>query len=235
MIHFLIVQLGSDDLMVTALASIDRFAGECNVDVVKLPIATTDPRAHGQAIDDWRKFQKFGIADTDIVVLMDPDVVLLSAQWRKELDAAFTDPHLGVWGAGAKEDFGPRVHASMFAVRGSIFNTLERSFTPCLDLRERTWRDTAGLYCMWVHDAGYKVQPVERGPDWHGVSAWWGRVQVPNQALPVWQPVPLWAHLGGGSHSDPARMTTWQQVRNWRSVQRRTRFIRDARALLAHA
>ena len=232
MIHFLIVQLGSDDLMVTALASIDRFAGHCNVDVVKLPLDTRDPRAHGQAIDDWRRFQQVSVMDRDVVCIMDPDVVLLSAQWRVAADEAFDNPHVGIWGAGAQEDFGPRVHASLLCVRGSIFNTLERSFTPCLDLREQTWRDTGGLYCMWVKHAGHEVRPLERGPDWHGAAAWWGRVAVPRQRLPVWQPVPLWAHLGGGSHSDPTRMTPWQRLRNWRLLQKRQRFLAAARAYL---
>jgi hypothetical protein len=235
-IHFLLVQLGSPDLLTLALASIERFAGDCNVDIVKLPDNTNDPRAHGQAVDDWKKFQKFGVVDKDVVVLMDTDVVLLSEQWRVELDAAFADPHVGVWGAGAQEDFGPRVHASMMAIRGSIFNSLERSFTPCVDLREQTWRDTGGLYCMWVHDAGYEVRPVERGVDWAGAAAWWGMHEYPALDA-IWgaqvrQPVPLWSHLGGGTHSDPARLTWWERCKRHRALRQRRRWSEAAKVLL---
>src|SRR3990167_2429162 len=118
MIHFLIVQLGSQDLMTVALASIERFAGPCNVDIVKLSEGTTDPRAHGQAIDDWRLYQQITVMDKDVVVVMDPDVILLSEWWRVELDRAFADPHVGIWGAGNQRAWGPRVHAHMMAIRG---------------------------------------------------------------------------------------------------------------------
>lgn len=227
-LHFLIVQLGSEDLMEVALASIDRFAGECNVDIVKLPDNTSSPRAHGEAIDHWRRHQQVSVMDSDVVVLMDPDVVLLSDYWRKELDLAFKNPLIGIWGAGSREDFGPRVHASMFAVRGSIFNTLERSFTPCLDLRERIWRDTGGLYCMWVKYAGWDLKPVERdhASDWcDEFSQWRAFDGTPPEP-------PMWSHLGGGSHSDPKRLTWWQRQRRHRQIAQRRRWLRAAKTVL---
>lgn len=221
MIHFLLCTLGSPDLLELALRSIDRYAGECEVDVVKLDEATLTPRSHGAAIDFWRERQKIGVRDNGIVILMDPDSVLLSEYFRAELDTAFSNPTIGIWGAGSAQDWGPRVHASMMAIRGVVFNDLIRSFTPCLDPRERTWRDTGGLYCMWAKDAGWTLQPVERGPDWGGASAWW------DGAL-----IPLWAHLGGGTHSDVARMT-WKQryLVPWRrrEIRKRRIFIDAAR------
>ena len=222
MVHFLIVQLGSQDLMEVALASIDRYAGDCNVDVVKLPDATTDPGAHGRAIDHWRRFQQVAVLDRDIVVIMDPDVILLSEQWRVSLDLAFADRTVGVWGAGNTQRWGPRVHAHMMAIRGGTFNTLERSFTPCLDLREQTWRDTGGLYCMWVASTGQEVRPVEQGPNWSSAAAWWDG------------DIPLWAHLGGGSHSDVSRLTWQQRLSPWRykEIKKRRQFLADARKLL---
>ena len=228
MLHFLIVQLGSQDLMTTALASIERFAGECNVDIVKLPDSTTDPRAHGQAIDDWRKFQH--IAVKDVVVVMDPDVVLLSERWRIEVEAAFASG-VGIWGAGNQHAWGPRVHAHMMVISGSVFNSLERSFTPCLDVREQDWRDTGGLYCMWARAAGWKVRPVEQGRDWHGVSAGYSHPAGMANGCRA-----LWAHLGGGSHSDVKRMTWRQQYLSaWRrrEIAKRKRFLRAAHTHLS--
>ena len=197
MIHFLLVTLGGRDLVELALASIDKYAGECEVDLVDLPKDTTDPWAHGRAIDFWRQRQKVGIRDSDLVAIMDPDCVILSEWWRKEVDQAFSDPTVGIWGAGSQKDWGPRVHASMMVIRGKLFNNYEYSFMPqSLDTR---WRDTGGNYCRLASGA-WKVMPVERGPDWHRFSAWWyGDSHAP-----------LWTHLGGGSHSDVTRMT-WKQ------------------------
>ena len=215
MIHFLLCTLGSPDLVELVLRSIDRYAGECVVDLVKLPDETTSPLAHGQAIDFWRDRQKIGVRDNDIVIILDPDSVLLSDYFRVELDAAFSDPAIGIWGAGSAQDWGPRIHASMMAIRGCVFTTLQKSFAPCPDPREQAWRDTGGLYCMWAQAAGWALQPVERGPDWGGASAWW------DGAL-----VPLWAHLGGGTHSDVTRMT-WKQryLVPWRRREIRKRRI----------
>lgn len=212
MIHFLLVTLGGEDLLALALASIDRYAGDCEVDIVRLPADTTDPFAHGHAIDFWRERQKFGVKDTDAVCIMDPDVVILSEWWRREVDRVLFDENdgsVGIWGAGSAEDYGPRIHASMMVIRGRLFNDLIRSFAPCLDPREREWRDTGGLYCMWAKDAGWRLNPVERGQDWHGFAAWG-----------------TWTHLGGGSHSDPTRMTTWQRLRQWKAIARRRTFIK---------
>lgn len=229
-IHFLIVQLGGQDLVDLALASIAKYAPTSTVNVVPLPLTITDPAAHGRAIDQWRETYQGPVLDSDVVVLMDPDVVILSEQWRVKLDHAFADDmHIGIWGAGAAEDFGPRVHASMMAIRGKVWNTIKRSFTPCRDPREREWRDTGGLYCLWATDAGWPVEPLERGPDWHGASAWWGMKwhTAPTIAgMYNWrEPVPLWSHLGGSSHSDPTRMTWWQRVKRVRQIRRRREWI----------
>ena len=129
MIHFCIITLGCADLVELALASIKKYAGDCVGDVGTLPADTTDPAMHGRAIDLWRA-RHGPVADNDIVVIMDPDVVILYETWRMELDRAFANPQVGIWGAGSTEDFGPRVHASMMAIRGEVWNTLDRSFVP---------------------------------------------------------------------------------------------------------
>lgn len=242
MLHVLICALGSDDLLDLCLDSLAKFAGgNYAPHVLYLPLNTTDPAEHGRTIDGWRQQMQRTqvIRDDDVVVIMDPDVALLSSQWRVELERAFADPKVAIWGAGAKEDFGPRVHASMMALRGAYWNerwALNYTFEPCRDPRERTWRDTGGLICMWAQATGWKVQPLERGPDWHGVSAWWGMHTYPALRMfygsPIMQPIPLWAHLGGGTHSDPERMTRVQRLLRWRQVQRRQRFIAAVRVLL---
>ena len=227
MIHVCMVTLGGRDLVELAIASLDKYAGDdVSLDIVDLPKDTTDPWAHGRAIDFWRQRQKIGIRDSDLVTLMDPDCVLLSHRWRIEVDRVFNDPHVGIWGAGASEDWGPRVHASMMVIRGKLFNNYEYSFMPqSLDSR---WRDTGGNYSRLASGA-WKVIPVERGPDWNGVSAWWGTPIDQHACSYNLQPIPLWSHLGGGSHSDPTRMTRWERVKRFRAIQQRERFKQAVR------
>ena len=213
MIHFLIVTLGCRDLLELAVASIDKYAGECMLDIVDLPADTTDPVAHGRAIDFWRQRQKIGIRDTDLVCVMDPDVILLNSGWRAAVDTVFMDHTVGIWGAGMTEDFGPRVHASLMVIRGLVFNTYEYSFVPVNG--DPRWRDTGGNYCRLVAGSGWRVVPKQRGLDWHGVSAWG-----------------LWAHLGGGSHSDWARLTWRQRLCRWPAIRQRWAFMRAARTHL---
>ena len=215
MIHFCIVTLGGRDLVRLCQASLKKYSGfETRWSFPSLsqwtPFDTTD---HGLMLDHWRTEMKGLIRDIDLVVIMDPDCVLLVFRWRHEIDRVFKDSTIGIWGAGSTEDFGPRVHASMMVIRGELWNTLDRSFTPCTDPREQTWRDTGGLYCMFAKAAGWQLKPIERGPDWHGVSAWWSGS------------TPLWAHLGGGTWSDPTRMTWWQRIRRRKAIQQRRRFI----------
>ena len=222
MIHFLLVTLGGRDLVELAVASIDKYAGECEVDLVDLPKDTTDPWAHGRAIDFWRQRQKVGIHDSDLVAIMDPDCVLLSEWWRREVDRVFSDPTVGIWGAGSFKDWGPRVHASMMVIRGKLFNNYEYSFMPqSLDAR---WRDTGGNYCRLAQGAGWQIRQVPRGDDWQGFSCW---RHMDNLALVT--DFPLWTHLGGGSHSDVTRMT-WKQryLVPWRrrAIWERERFKR---------
>ena len=74
------------------------------------------------------------------------------------------------------------------------------------------WQDTGGNYCRLVQGAGWALMPVERGPDWHGFSSWG-----------------TWTHLGGGSHSDVARMTwTQRHLIPWhrRAIKEREQFKR---------
>lgn len=221
MIHVCMVTLGGRDLVELAIASLNKYAGDdVSLDIVDLPKDTTDPWAHGRAIDFWRQRQKVGIRDSDLVAIMDPDCVLLEATWRREVDRVMSDENdgnVGIWGAGASEDWGPRVHASMMVIRGKLFNNYEYSFMPqSLDSR---WRDTGGNYCRLAAGAGWRVVPAERGVDWNGFSCW--RHSLP---LTLVTDYPLWTHLGGGSHSDPTRMTPWQRIKRWRAVQRRERF-----------
>lgn len=219
--HFVICALGSADLLRLAVASIHKFAGESTLDIVTLSDkAVGDAHAHGRALDQWRdSHEREQVSNDDVVVIMDPDAVILSLQWRKEMEATFTlMPKVGIWGAGCREDFGLRVHPSMMAIRGTLFNTSSASFKPYSRKGDRDWRDTAGWYCKVARDKGWRLWREERalGHDWHGAAAWchW---RAPN--------VPMWVHLGGGTWSDPARLTWWQRQRRRQAIKTRRRFI----------
>ena len=226
LIHFLLVTLGSADLVELALRSIDKYVDPCTVDLVALPDTTTDPMAHGNAIDFWRIRQKVGVKDSDIVVVMDPDCVILSEWFQREMEQAFTDPKVAIWGAGNQRAWGPRVHASMLAIRGQVFNDYQYTFCA---VGSGDWRDTGGRYCQLVSGAEWKLKPVEQHLDWNGISCW--RHYDP---LALVTDYPLWAHLGGGSHSDIHRMT-WKQryLVPWRrrEIRKRERF---KKAVLEH-
>lgn len=214
-IHMLICALGGDDLLPVCLASVVTYT-RITPDIRYIPVNTTDPCEHGRTIDTWRQESLAYVKDEDVVAIVDPDVVLLSHQWQHEVKRAFANPAVGVWGAGSQEDFGPRVHASMLCVRGALWRDPGTgplsSFVPCLDPRERVWRDTGGMFCLGAVMAWWAVQPVERGPDWHGASAYWH------------EGIPMWSHLGGGTHSDPARLTWWQRLRRRQAIQQRYRW-----------
>jgi len=221
MIHFCIVTLGSDDLVALALRSIEKYVSTPHsVTTIHLPLDTDDPAAHGRAIDEWRRQTKGLVWANDIVVVMDPDVAILSGWWEKELLNAFSDLQVGIWGAGSKEDFGPRVHASMMAIRGRLWNTSKKSFIPTDSTHHpREWRDTGGLYCQNAVDNQWALKPVERRPDdWEGYSCW----AMPNTGGSVL----LWTHLGGGSHSDVTRMTWYQRIRRYQAIRERERWKR---------
>ncbi len=220
MLHFCIITLGCADLVELALASIKKYAGDCVGDVGTLPMNTTDPAMHGRAIDLWRERRNL-IADHDTVVIMDPDVVILSDWWRREMESAFSDPRVGIWGAGSAEDFGPRVHPSMMVIRGKLWNELPVTFVPGDD---KDWSDAGGHYCKWATWGGWggwTLKPIERGADWHGFSAWGWCCGAQSEFCK-----PMWVHLGGGSHSDAARMTWLQRMRRWRAIRERERFKR---------
>ena len=194
--HFVVCALGGQDLLEACIASIDTFGGEATtLDVIKLPDDTTDPAAHGRAFDQWRAAHRV-MPPGDVIVLMDPDCALLSHGWRRELERAMALPEVGLWGAGSTKDYGPRVHASLCAIRGDLWNTSAATFLP---IGAGPWRDTAGSAAWWA---------MERQRLWSA-------------------PRLLWSHLGGGSHSDPLRMTPWQRVKRWRRVQGR-RIWREA-------
>ena len=227
MIYFCLVTLGGDDLVRLAIRSIQRYVKE-PYQIHEFPLADpVTPASHGQAINVWRTRYQQEVKETDYVVIMDPDVAILSPWWQREATRAFDDPTVGIWGAGASEDFRLRVHASMMVIRGSAWKTLDRSFTPCTDPRERDWRDTGGLYCMFAKAAGWKVVPVERGLDWHGVSAWYAQPRNTLWGVPLAEGGcrAMWAHLGGGTWSDPTRMTRWQRIRRRTVIRQRRQFI----------
>src|SRR5882672_610611 len=87
---------------------------------------------------------------------------------------------------------------------------------------------------------GLTVQPLERGPDWHRASAWWGmktKVTITTydgKRWPIKEPVPLWSHLGGGTHSDVTRLSWWQRQRRRRAIRQRRRWIAAVKQVLAH-
>ena len=219
MIHFCIITLGCADLVELALASIKKYAGDCVGDVGTLPADTTDPAMHGRAIDLWRA-RHGPVADNDIVVIMDPDVVILSHWWRLEMDAAFSNLRVGIWGAGSREDFGPRVHASMMAIRGKLWNySLDIPAYTFVPKGDGAWRDTGGRFCCEATCDWWLLKPVERGRDWLGEFSCWRETTYQTGA-------PMWTHLGGGSHSDPSRLTWPQRIRRWRAIRERERFKR---------
>ena len=233
MIHVLIVALGSRDLIDLARRSLHRYAHDVTTHVEELPATTNDPRAHGAAIDRWRDAMRDPdimswrgpIRDTDTVVIMDPDVAILSEWWLREMIRVLYDENpgdVGIWGAGSAEDFGPRVHASMMAIRGTLWNTSQATFLP---IGTGPWRDTGGFYCEQAMKLGWKVVPVERGSDWNRFSAWWKiGSKYGDLANGIEERGPMWTHLGGGSHSDPTRMTWWQRIKRRRAVRERERF-----------
>ena len=232
MIHVLIVALGSHDLVDLARQSFHHYTQAHSVTshVEELPLNTNDSRAHGAAIDRWRDTlrepQILGwrgpVWDSDIVVIMDPDVAILSEWWLREMERVLLDENpgdVGIWGAGSAEDFGPRVHASMMAIRGRLWNFSQATFLP---IGTGPWRDTGGFYCEQAVKLGWKVVPVERGADWGDFSCW--RMQRRHDVAKPGLDSPIWTHLGGGSHSDPTRMTWWQRIKRRRAVRERERF-----------
>src|SRR3990167_90660 len=228
MIHFCIITLGCADLVELTLASIKKYAGDCVGDVGTLPTDTTDPAMHGRAIDLWRA-RHGPVADDDIVVIMDPDVAILYETWRTELDRAFVNPQVGIWGAGSREDFGPRVHASMMAIRGKLWNySLDIPAYTFVPKGDGAWRDTGGRFCCEATCDWWLLKPVERDVDWHGFSAWcsWEAPKNPTYRWQFWPERAMWTHLGGGSHSDPTRLTCLQRIHRWRAICERERFKR---------
>ena len=127
--HFVVCALGEQDLLEACITSIDTFGGDSTLDVIKLPDDTTDPAAHGRAFDQWRVAHRV-MPPGDVIVLMDPDCALLSHGWRRELERAMALPEVGIWGAGSTKDYGPRVHASLCAIRGDLWNTSAATFLP---------------------------------------------------------------------------------------------------------
>ena len=213
MICICMVTLGGKDLVRLASRSIRRYVESCAL-WERPPVDPVDANSHGRAIDAWREETRGQIRSDDIVVIMDPDCAILSPRWVTMMEAAILRDGIGIWGAGSIQDFGPRVHASMLAVNGRLWNEIPAAtFVPSTRLETR-WRDTGGLYCRIAQIKGWKLRPVERGPDWNGFSAWWDGG------------TPLWTHLGGGTHSDPTRMTWAQRAWRWRAVRERQRFIR---------
>jgi hypothetical protein len=238
--HFVVCTLGSADLVAVCVASIEKFGGDAQLHLIQLPdSAYLNPLAHGRALDQWRNAiedRAIPISDHDVVVIMDPDCAILSPQWRPVMEKAFAnDPHLGVWGAGSREDFGPRVHPSMMVIRASLFVRLTSSFQP---RGEGDWRDTGGWYCKCVVAGGWRVTPVERahGWDWHGASAWydpWVKLSLRT----LWDhgiaPMPLWSHLGGGTHTDVSRLTWWQRQARRPAIRRRRRWVAEVEKVLS--
>lgn len=232
MLHILVCALGGDDLLDVCLASVAKYAGsDYRLHVRYVPTDSTDPADHGRTINLWRQQQP--VSNEDIVALMDPDCVLLSDWWRREMERAFALVSAGVWGAGSKEDFGPRVHASMMCVRGWLWNQPTFGFTPCPDPRERTWRDTGGLFCLSAVEAGWRVLPVERGEDWHGASAYWPSLYRNRLWDHCHERGPMWSHLGGGTHSDPTRLTWLQRLHRYKQIKQRHRWLAAVKAHLA--
>lgn len=230
--HFVICTLGSADLLEVAIASVHKFAGDATLDLIELPErALGDRDAHGRALDQWqREPGREAIPDHDVVVIMDPDVAILSAHWRVEMERTLrVMPNVGIWGAGCREDFGLRVHPSMMVIRGTVFNTLTSTFRPFARPGDTEFLDTAGWYCKCARDKGWKLWREERalGYDWHGAAAWYP--YTATFLRHAWEheqtPTPMWAHLGGGTWSDPARLTWWQRQRRRRAVAKRREFI----------
>ena len=238
--HFVICVLGSADLLELAIASVHKFAGDATLDLIQLPdSAYGNAFAHGRALDQWRtKVERDPIPDEDVVVLMDPDTAILSPHWRVAMERAFAlFPQVGVWGAGCTEDMGRRIHPSMMAIRGKAFNTLTATFRDFHRPTDTEWLDTGGWYCKCAEAHGWQLFGVERalGFDWHGAAAWYR--EGSDTLRHLWdheiEVTPMWVHLGGGTHSDPARLNWWQRLRRRQAIAKRRRFIEAVKTVLA--
>ena len=239
--HFVICTLGSQDLVELAVASIHKFAGDATLDLIQLPeSALGDRNAHGHALDQWqRNEEREPIPDEDVVVVMDPDVAILSDKWRTEMERTFKLlPKVGIWGAGCTEDFGLRIHPSMMVIRGVVFNTLTSSFKPFHRPTDTQWLDTGGWYCKCAVNRGWKLWREERalGHDWHGAAAWYD--VTATYLRHKWDheettPLPMWVHLGGGTWSDPTRLTWWQRQRRRSALAKRRKFIEAVEKVLS--
>lgn len=239
--HFVICTLGSPDLLELAIASVHKYAGETTLDLLRLPeSAYGNPAAHGNALDTWRNemVEQRAFPDEDAVVIMDPDTVILTSDWRTEMETTFRHmSKVGIWGAGCREDFGLRIHPSMMAIRGTVFNNLTATFRPFARPGDREWLDTGGWYCKCARDHGWKLWREERalGYDWHGASAWYAHSTqyLRHQYAHHTYITPMWVHLGGGTHSDPARLNWVQKLRRRRAIATRRRFVAAVKEHLA--
>jgi hypothetical protein len=231
--RFVICALGSADLVALAVASIEKFAGDATVDLIQLrESALGDPNAHGRALDQWRlNTEREPIPDEDVVVIMDPDAAITSPLWRKQLEYAMWFPQVGIWGAGCKEDFGARIHPLMMAIRGKCFNEIDATFRPFHREGTFEWRDTAGWYCKCALTKGWTLRAVERFGTYQKASGNWWR--VPDVQAWVFGFDTLFVHLGGGTWSDPTRLTWWQRQRRRRALRLRRRYVAEVRKILA--
>ena len=238
--HFVICSLGSTDLLELAIASVHKFAGDATLDHITIPDSELgNPNAHGRALTQWAYDpQREPIPDDDVVVIMDPDVAILSPKWRAQMERAFNlDPNLGIWGAGCMEDFGLRIHPSMMVIRGKTFNTMSATFRPFSRPGDTEWLDTGGWYCKCARDKGWNLQRVERALhyDWQGFSAWYWEHAIYLQH--AWdherEVMPMWVHLGGGTWSDPTRLNLWQRLRRRQAIAKRRKFVEAVKKALA--
>ena len=184
--------------------------------------ARGDGRDHAGAIEAARASGCLDAYGADLIVLVDNDCVILSAQWSQELVRAFKDPGVGAWGAEWVVD--PSVlHASMLAMRAVDFLHVT-TFRPVnwglMTVRQQHHGrlDTGGKACEELRAMGFRLVGLSRELEARG----WGLYGTPA----------LWAHLGSGTFAvRPAWPRRWVRALKARAGHRMARkaIAREAR------
>ena len=180
--------------------AVSRTARSWGARVILNPGSPIGATAHAAGIHAGRSA---GVGqESDLVVLLDNDTAVLSAEWWRAMQAALHDPAVGLWSCG----FRGWPHPVCLAMRAPLFR-LARSFYPLGAF------DTAAAAVYEIIRAGWQVRTEEHGARWIGNTSAWGR--------PV-----HFVHLGGGTHSQWGRLTWRQRARRLPALIRRARFKR---------
>ncbi len=181
------------------------YGDEC----LRLPTAGQGAADHAAGIEHAR--EKGIGSNADIVILLDDDTIVLSADWLPWVKAAFAaSPRLGILGGvrsrgligQAYVDGVLLVHAHMMAIRGEVFRAVVSTFHAHPEAGVAYTRlDTAALACLDAAKAGFKVRPVPFHEP--GMGPLYGPIQATEYYVPPERGRPLWTHLGRGTSFAP--------------------------------